>query len=326
MSTPNSLTVEFIRGGYVEAAHPIAAVLVDGRGAVLERIGAPALTTWRSSAKPFQLVESLKHLPTEVVAALSSEQLAVGAASHSGEPFHTAIVQQLLGQFALSSDALFCGIHPPMHKPSELALAREGLSPSVLDSNCSGKHTFMAAASRHAGWEADYRPANHPLQVAIRQSVQAFTDGAVKDAVTDGCGVPCFVLELHGMAHAYAALGTAHQQDPTSVLGRIARAMASAPEYISGSDRSDLAFVRGTSDPVISKVGAEGLLCVAFPERNMALALKVLSGHEDARMPALRALCERWFSGVINESIWNQFCTLRSVAGAVVGQRAARWS
>jgi L-asparaginase II len=328
------LTVEFVREGYVESEHPVSAVLVDDQGRVLERIGQECVTTWRSGAKPFQLVESLAHLPAEWTQKLTDEQLAIGAASHSAEPFHTATVSDLLAQFGLGPEALFCGVHPPMHKPSELALAREGLSPTVLDSNCSGKHTFMAAAVKQRGWPADYRSPAHPLQVAIRQSVNEFAANRVVDTVTDGCGIPCLVLELAGMARAYAVLGVAGvslddalPSDALKRLGRVARAMMAAPQYVSGTDRSDLALVSAAREPVISKVGAEGLLCLALPQRGQAIALKIRSGHEDARMAATRALLRRWCPELIadSESLWATFCTIRSVALKDVGVRIGRF-
>lgn len=326
MSASASLRVHFVREGHIECEHEISAVLVDSDGRVLERIGRECVTTWRSGAKPLQLLESLKHIPAEITDHLTPVQLAIGAASHSAEPIHTSLVQQLLGHFSLTTEALYCGVHPPMHKPSELALAREGLSPTVLDSNCSGKHTFMAAAAKHAGWEGDYRPPTHPLQVAMRKTVNEITGNGVHATVTDGCGVPCFVLELQKMATGYARLGAAMIEQPQSTFGRIAAAMASWPEYVSGTDRSDLALVRAVEEPVISKVGAEGLLCVVFPRRKQAFAMKVRSGHEDARMAATRALIERWFASTVSAAAWDPFCTIRSVAGKIVGERIGVWS
>jgi L-asparaginase II len=321
MHGDQTLSVQHRRGGYTEGEHPVSAVLVDAVGAVLARCGAPVVTTWRSGAKPFQLVGSLDALGDPEGESFAPEDLAVGAASHSGQPLHTERVGALLGRRGLDPGALRCGAHAPAHKPSEHALARAGEPFTALHNNCSGKHAFMALAARHGSWDPDYRPAEHPLQRHLRAVVDDHTGGLVQATVTDGCGVPCFVLPLEGMAQAYARLASAR----AGALGRVRGAMASHPELVSGAGRSDLALVRGAREALVSKVGAEGLWCLAVPSRGLGLALKVRSGHEDARMAAARAVLSRWLPGLVTEDAFEDFCIVRNVAGAVVGERVGVW-
>lgn len=318
----DTLTVRFLRGGWSEAEHPVHAVLVDADGTVLRRVGAPCVTTWRSGAKPFQLTASLAHWPAHLAAPLTAEDLALGAASHSAEPHHVARVTALLARAGLDVSALRCGPHPPMHKASELGLARRAEAVTALHNNCSGKHTFMAVATHSHGWDADYRAPTHPLQQRIRAVVDDFAGGLVQDTVIDGCGVPCFVLPLEGMARAYATLAR-RSRDGDDLLGRIGRAMAAHPALVSGEGRSDLALVRHAHEPLVSKVGAEGLLCVAAPARGVALALKIASGHEEARMAAARALLTAWMPGAVDDAAFVPFVVMRNAAGDVVGERRA---
>ncbi len=322
MQPPTALTVRFLREGWVESEHPISAVLVDADGTLLHHVGPPCVTPWRSGAKPFQLAASLGLLPPEAVGSFSPEDLAVGAASHSAQPFHTARITALLGRWGLDPGCLLCGAHPPMHKPSELDLARRGEAVAALHNNCSGKHSYMAIAAKCHAWDGDYRPPEHPLQRRIRAAVDALVGGCVRVTVTDGCGVPCFVLPVEGMARAYATLAR-HGRDGDDDLGRIARAMMAHPALVSGEGRSDLSLVRHAREPLISKVGAEGLLCVASPARGVALALKVRSGHEEARMAAARALLDAWMPGSVAPEAFVDFTTMRNVAGKVVGERVA---
>ena len=109
--------VEQTRGSIVEAVHPFSAVAVNGAtGAVVGRLGPEIVTTWRSASKPFQLENSLAALGD--AGAFTEEELAVGAASHSAEPVHVALVEGLLRRFGLDATALRCGAHPPVHEGS----------------------------------------------------------------------------------------------------------------------------------------------------------------------------------------------------------------
>ena len=307
-----------LRGSACEARHRIHAVRCRADGSVVERIGAPRITTWRSAAKPFQLEVSLGHLAD---VPLSDEDVAIGAASHSAQPHHTVRVQALLRRFGAAPDALRCGAHWPLHAPT----ARTVAAPEPVHNNCSGKHAYMVAATRRLGAPPDYLPPDHPLQRAILARVQERTAGAVEGVVTDGCGVPCFVLSLDGMATAWAALADAVTADTPQPLARIGRAMARHPEMVSGEDRLDLRLARAARRPLITKVGAMGLICAALPDSGEGVALKVESGSDDARAVAIAAVLERWFPGLLDPTPLAEHAIVRNVAGRVVGEHRAVW-
>ena len=117
------------RGACVESVHPFSAVVVSADGRPPRVFGGDLHTTWRSAAKLFQLAVALELLGDPDLAPAS---LAVGAASHSAEPVHVALVRDLLDRFGLDATGLRCGGHPPVHVPSPDALLRAGGSFSDL--------------------------------------------------------------------------------------------------------------------------------------------------------------------------------------------------
>ncbi|MBT9558165.1 MAG: asparaginase [Myxococcales bacterium] len=349
------LTVVETRGDAVEGVHEVAAALCDASGTLLQAYGpADPVTTWRSAAKPFQLAASLDALgatagraqgatadagPTggRSDLAFNDADLALGAASHSGQAAHVEGVRALLSRFGLSESCLACGAHAPVHGPSAEALLRTSEPARAIHNNCSGKHTFMVAATVALGADPGaYLDPEAPIQRRIAAQV-ASASGAEIRTVTDGCGAPCFVLPLSAMARAYARLAEATSKSlengaensidagapAPSLLGAIGRAMSQEPWWMSGDGRLDLELVRGASEPLVSKVGAAGVLCVALPRRGLGLALKVLSGSDAARPVAARLLLEQIAPGLLPPSLLSEDHLVRNVAGHVVGKR--RW-
>ncbi len=310
-----SLRVEVSRGGLVETLHPVSAVLVEG-GQVRWSVGEDLASFWRSASKPFQLWNSLAQLPADAVAALDDRQLAVGAASHNGEPGHVGLVQALLARFGLAEAGLQCGAHVPSHEPSA-RLVREALS---IHNNCSGKHTFMLAACAARGWDLDYRALSHPLQAANHTRLDEL-GGVHHGTGIDGCSVPTFHGPLSAFARAWSTLAGA-MADEDGTLGRIGRAMSREPWSMSGTNRLDLAVVEQIAEPVAVKIGAEGLFCVAIPRRRAGLAVKVHSGNSDVLAVAVRAVLEQ--IGVPTVGSWH-WDTVKNVRGAVVGERRPVW-
>ena len=306
------------RGGCVEARHPFSAVCMDARGQVLDVVGEDGVTTWRSAAKPFQLEVSLGLLPAEVVAALDGPALALGTASHHGEADHVDGVLRLLSRLGGTEADLRCGVHDPVNAEAHRALIRSARESSSVHNNCSGKHAFMLAASRAQGWPLDYRPFDHPLQRMILGQVRIRTGVADVERVVDGCGVPCFVLPLSGMARAWAQVAEASVEAQT-LLGRVGRALREHPWFASGSGAVDGELVRRTSGTVMAKVGAEGLLCLGLPSRGLGAAIKVHSGSPLAREVAVRWVLRRWRDFGWPEAGLPLAQEVMNCAGAVVG-------
>jgi len=303
--------VESLRGGHRESVHPFSAVVVE-EGRVVRRFGDEVSTFWRSASKPFQLFNSLSALDAGVVAALRDDELAVGAASHSGQVEHVALVEALLSKFSLSSSELQCGAHAPAHEPS----AKKVETPSVLHNNCSGKHTFMLAACAAQGWARDYRALSHPLQLRNRALLES-PGGEPLGVGVDGCSIPTFFAPLSAMARTWSALASAVKRDD-GLLARIGRAMHTQPFFVSGTERLDLLVTQRASEPLAVKVGAEGLFCIGRLTSGQGLAVKVHTGNADALAVAVKHVLAEvgvWLAG---EWPW---AAVKNVREVVVGER-----
>lgn len=318
LSCPRAMPVaEQTRGPVLESSHPWSAVAVRAAtGEVVWRTGADVVTTWRSASKPFQLAVSLAALGDPEV---DEEALAVGAASHSAETVHLGIVTRLLGRFGLCAEDLRCGAHPPIHVPSAEAVLRAGGAFTDLHNNCSGKHTFMLAAAAANAWPLDYRPPDHPLQVRNRANLEALCGGTAQLAV-DGCGVPTFAFPLEGFARAWAQLARAMAAPAENQrLSRIGWAMARHPELTSGTGRFDLELVRHARTPMAVKIGAQGVFCLALPERDLGLAVKVHTGVGEALAVAVPEAVEAAAPGALDLPADWSLRVVRNVVGREVG-------
>ncbi len=314
--------VEQRRGDAVESEHPIDAVSCDLAGEVRILSGEDALTTFRSAAKPFQLESSVELLSEAGRSELCATDLALGAASHHGEPFHLEALARLLQKLGCSERDLYCGAHAPLHAESAQALWARGALPTALHNNCAGKHAFMAAAARAQDFAPDYRSPEHPLQRAIRTRLEQHTAFGIAKTVVDGCGVPCFVLKLSGMARAYAALARETRLRGPSALSAIGRAMRAHPLLVSGTDAFDGWLMQHSS--AIAKVGAAGILCLAVPERGLGIAIKVRTGSELVRPVATAALLARCLPGLLREELPERYRLVRNVVGDAVGEIVTR--
>ena len=321
----STMKVVQVRGGIVESEHPVSAVRCDAQGLILERIGSPMVTSWRSAAKPFQLEANLAVLDPSLVAELHDADLAVGAASHSGQPAHTDRVQQLLRRFQLNEDHLYCGGHWPVHESSARILARSADEPASIFNNCSGKHAFMAAAAEMLSDEEDYRDPQHAVQRAIRTLIdERIAPHQIEKVGVDGCGVPTYGLELAGMATAWAHLAQAMNQRE-GTLSRIGWAMNAFPEMVSGDGRQDLAQIHGAASPIVTKVGAGGVSCIAVVEKGEGVVVKIRSGGNEARALAVQAVLNYWYDGLLAEEAVDAWRKVHNCVGSEVGQRDVVW-
>ncbi len=323
-----------MRGDHVETRHPVSAVAVrveeGGALSLVDEAGPPRTSPWRSAAKPFQLLAVLEAMEAAghsentpfTARSLSDEALAIGASSHSGQPGHVAIVDDLLERFGRRRADLLCGAEPPAHAPTFHALLRAGGAPGPEHNDCSGKHAMMLGACAARGWDLEYRPVDHPLQQAVRRAVVAAT-GEVPAHATDGCGVPVWVLTVAGMACAWARLAAAMADpDEDPLLARIGDAMAAHPWHVSGDGRIDLRLAEAATERYVGKIGAQGVFCVALPQRRLGLALKVDSGDDAAVAVAARAWIDRVARGALGPDPAFPWATVRNVVGAAVGTRA----
>jgi L-asparaginase II len=287
-----STVVEVWRGEVIESRHRVHVAVVGADGKVRARAGDIELIVYaRSAVKPIQALPLLEDGAADQFA-LTSKELALCCASHSGEPKHVEAAAGILKKLGLDGDALACGPHAPFHEGSARALRERGLEPTRLHNNCSGKHAGMLALARSHGWPAaGYQRDDHPVQQRMLREMSRWASLPADDIVTaiDGCGVVTFALPLVSLAGAFARLAAAARAGDAAATP-IVEAMVHWPDYVGGTERLCTQLMRSADRRIFAKVGAEGVYCAGIPGAELGIALKVEDGATRAAEPALLAV------------------------------------
>lgn len=278
----SALLAEVVRSAYVEGSHYGSVLALRADGSIALALGDLVRPIFpRSSNKPLQAIALLDAgwQPTR------EEHIALASSSHSGEPQHLALVQEVLGDLVLQTPEL-----PPLNELAWQTILRAGGAATSLTMNCSGKHAAMLRTCVVNGWSTDdYLDPAHPVQVACQRTIEALAGEPVLHVAIDGCGAPQHAVSLTGLARAFGRLAG---PDAGGSSRRTAEAMRAHPWYVGGTGRDVTALMEGLPG-LVAKDGAEGVYAVGLPDGS-AVALKVDDGAERARMPvlvaALRAL------------------------------------
>lgn len=276
------ILVEVERSGLVESRHHGLAVLVDPTGEVVWSLGDPETVVFpRSANKPFQALGMLAAgLP------LDGRLLALASSSHSGEDFHREGVREILALGDLDESLLQTPPSYPIDPKVHADLLRAGGVRSPLLMDCSGKHAAMLLTCRMNDWSTDdYLELDHPLQRQILATFSEFVGAPAVNAV-DGCGAPQSSARLVDLARGIGRVMTAEGD-----AERLRDAMRAHPEYVSGTNRPELPFMRSIPGSVF-KSGAEAVF-VGGLEDGSAVALKVGDGGERAMYVAMTRVLER---------------------------------
>ena len=277
MSEP--LVVEVVRNGFVESRHRGHVVALAADGSVAFAAGdINAAMFARSSLKPLQTAALLDAgwQPND------DEQVAVACASHSGEQMHLDVVRRILASAGLEATALQNTPDFPLNVEAAHALIRAGSGKDTLHQNCSGKHAAMLATCVANGWPtATYLDVDHPVQIAVKATIEELCGERVSATAVDGCGAPLFATSLAGLSRAFAALATS----------RVADAMRAHPDLVGGTGR-DVTTVMRAVPGLMAKDGAEGVYAACLPD-GRAAAVKVEDGGGRARGPLLSLALER---------------------------------
>jgi L-asparaginase II len=293
---------ESVKSGHIDSAvensHTGWLVIVNTAQQVLYATqGATSISTFfRSAAKPFQamaLVEKGLHRQ------LTQQELAIICASHSGTPEHCRIVEQVLKKAMAEVSQLQCGSHLPVDHDSARQLTLQGQPPNALHHNCSGKHAGMLLYCQHTNiYKERYLSPDSLLQKNILLLMQRFAEMETISVGTDGCGAPVFYLPLERMAFLYARLSIEDCFYP------IRQAILTYPALVGGAGRIDTAIMQASQGRLLSKVGADGVICVCKVNGGEGFALKMADGNNRMReLAVLQALFKMgWLSKESRES------------------------
>ncbi|HEU4437144.1 MAG TPA: asparaginase, partial [candidate division Zixibacteria bacterium] len=147
----HALLAEVYRGGVVESRHFGSVAVVDQNAKLLYSAGNPHLTTFfRSASKPFQVLALIQQGGVERYG-FTPEEIAIMAGSHSGQPEHIEIVDQILEKVGISEQNLQCGVQTPLFFSSQNKPLDQGQQFDQRHHNCSGKHSGMIALAKILG-------------------------------------------------------------------------------------------------------------------------------------------------------------------------------
>lgn len=320
--------VNLYRGGTLECQHAGAIAVVDTNGRLLAQAGDPRFMAFtRSTLKALQALPFVEAGGPRRLG-LSSRELAMLCASHSGEPMHVTQVQGILDKAGVSYKALQCGCHVPYFVDLGVAPAPEPVD--ERHNNCSGKHAGFVAYCVQQGLPLEsYLEPGHPLQQAIRRDVARAAGLAPEDlkAGIDGCSAPNYAMPLSGLARAYARLASgARDTEFGSSFAQLAEAMTAHPELVSGTGRNDLAFMRAGRGDWVTKVGADGVQAIASRSRGQGIAIKIADGNKAALHAASVSVLEQlgWLDAQQLEELrpWRAE-VITNRRGTPVGERKA---
>jgi L-asparaginase II len=271
--------VQVVRSGFPESTHRGSVVTLDPRGSQLFSLGDVDVAIFpRSSLKPLQAVGMLRS-----GLSLPPADLALAAASHSGEGKHVSRVRDLLHQAGLPESALACPPSLPLSEEAAATVIRAGGGPSRVQMNCSGKHAAMLLTCLAAGWPTDgYLDPGHPLQKALRSAAEDLSGETATAVGVDGCGAPVFAMSLCGLARSFARLV---QGEPGSPERAVGDAMRQHPDLVGGEGRDVTRLMAGVPG-LLAKDGAEGVY-VAAVDSGAVTAVKIDDGAARARTPVL---------------------------------------
>lgn len=284
MSDP--LICEVVRGTMVESRHRVHAMVYDATGPV-RTYGDPDLMFYPRSAIKFMQTLPLIESGAADAHGLSTAELALASASHSGTPTHVDAVAKWLDRMGLGVDNLGCGPHFPYDVVSANALIHAGREPTRLNNNCSGKHTGFLATALHLHEPIKgYMDPDHPVQKRLYDIMVTLCGQDLADTGRgiDGCGIPIYGMTLSALAHATQKLADPSGLGETrgAALQRILAAAMAEPFMVAGPNRFDTAVMSTLAGRVATKGGAEGVHIAVIPEKGIGIALKTEDGERRA--------------------------------------------
>lgn len=305
MSAP--ILVDVIRGQTIESRHRGGFVVVDAKGRRVAGLGDTGERVFpRSAIKAMQALPLIESGAADALG-LTDAQIALACSSHNGETTHVEGASAMLATVGRDVASLECGTHWPGYQPALVALAATGARPTALHNNCSGKHAGFVCAAVHQGIDpTGYVEPSHPIQRAIRQTMEEVTGATLVDDVcgTDGCSIPTFGVPLDALALGFARMATGEGLSPARAAAarHIMAACMAHPFMVAGTERFDTDLMAAYPGRVFVKIGAEGVFCGALPEVGFGFALKIEDGASRAAEVACAAIVAAYLPAGSNDT------------------------
>lgn len=314
------ITVEVLRGNFVESRHHCFAVVVDAFGKIVHEYGDAGLVTSPRSAIKFLQALPLVESGAAEAFHLRPEQIALACSSHNGENKQIQLVETWMQESGISEAWLHCGPHLPYYEPAAREWICSGKPLTAKLNNCSGKHLGMMTTALHLCEDAPtYYEFDHPRQKYLRKLLSEVTGFNHETAPwgVDGCGIPTYALPLLNMAQgmSYLIRPNKTSADLQKACQVILKSVTDHAYYVSGTDDFTTTIIEKTEGRSIIKIGAEGVFCGVLPEKGLAFALKCIDGNSRASEPATAWLLKKW--GGLND---HKFPSIKNTLGKSVGE------
>jgi len=280
------------RGDLVESLHLGHLIVLNSDRSTYLSKGSPELPIYpRSAIKSLQAAAMLK-------AGLKVElnELAIICASHSGAQNHIDLVTKMLTSRDISISQLKNAVDKPLGEKEKVLWGDK--QASQLAQNCSGKHAGMLITCQQNGWDMkSYLDLDHPLQVAIKNEIEALAGETVSAASIDGCGVPLFAISLIGLARAISNL----VKSEDDLYQQIVSACTNYPELVAGDGRLTTRMMQAVPG-LFMKEGAEGVQVCALRDGRV-IAIKIIDGSWRPVAPIIMEIFKRWGVEMPDESV-----------------------
>lgn len=303
----NPILVESIRGDMVENVHRGSVVVSDSSGKILVSWGEIDVPRYvRSTVKLMQTVALVESGAIEHFG-LSSKEIALGCASHSGETIHTEAVSHWLKKIGLDQSALKCGKHRPVHSSTYKQMLQHGEEMTPLHNPCSGKHASFLTQAVLAGEPLEtYNLLESPVQKRILETVEDImqADSSCYLKALDGCNVPAVSFTLKELAHGMARFSprvTGFTEKRRLAMQRVLEALREHPEMIAGTGKFDTSIIEATSGHVFTKIGSDGMYVATLPDKGIGIALKIDDGNHVAATIAMGTILTHYIKLMPNQ-------------------------
>ena len=291
------LVVEVLRsapGGpeNVESRHRVRVAVADASGRLAAAFGKFGDVVFPRSA--IKLVQALPLVESGAADAFGfgGAELALAAASHSGEDAHVATAKAMLERAGRDEGCLVCGAQWPEREADRGRLHVAGAKPSRLHNNCSGKHAGFVCFAVHTGIDpAGYGEPEHPVQREVAAALTDVTGFDVSRAPRgrDGCSIPTWAMPLDAIARGMARLGSGEGLSPlrAAAAQRLISAALDHPFMVAGTHRLCTDLMEALGRAAYVKTGAEGVYTAWLPGLGLGVALKAEDGASRAAQVAV---------------------------------------